>query len=160
MVYSTCIWHYVKYGSARKCQRKCLDESVPSRHTIHSLVNKPRTTGVLIDKKQKRKCRLLIEEKLDGTGASLEHTPRKLLKRLAQETGVSKSSARTAKTIHAGNVIGILLTTSNWYYGTSLISLSACRKIPYFYGFSVVHYHVHKSLTPGHPFTTSPSIYI
>jgi hypothetical protein len=30
------------------------------------------------------------------TGARLEHTPRKSLKRLAQETGVSKFSARTA----------------------------------------------------------------
>jgi hypothetical protein len=40
--------------------------------------------------------RVLTEEKLDDTGARLEHTPRKLLKRLAQETGVSKSSARTA----------------------------------------------------------------
>jgi hypothetical protein len=29
-------------------------------------------------------------------GARLVHTPRKSLKRLAQETGVSKSSARTA----------------------------------------------------------------
>jgi hypothetical protein len=29
-------------------------------------------------------------------GARLEHTPRKSLKRLAQETGMSKSSARTA----------------------------------------------------------------
>jgi hypothetical protein len=28
-------------------------------------------------------------------GARLEHTPRKLLKRLAQDTGVSKPSART-----------------------------------------------------------------
>jgi hypothetical protein len=30
------------------------------------------------------------------TWARLEHTPRKSVKRLAQETGVSKSSARTA----------------------------------------------------------------
>jgi hypothetical protein len=39
---------------------------------------------------------VLIEEKLDDIGARLEYTPRKPLKRLAQETGVSKSSARTA----------------------------------------------------------------
>jgi hypothetical protein len=36
------------------------------------------------------------EEQLDDTAARLEHTPRKSLKRLAQETGVSKSGARTA----------------------------------------------------------------
>jgi hypothetical protein len=39
---------------------------------------------------------VLTEEKLDDIEARFEHTPRKSLKRLAQETGVSKSSARTA----------------------------------------------------------------
>jgi hypothetical protein len=47
-------------------------------------------------KKQKHKRRVLTEEKLDHIGARLEHTPRKSLGRLAQETGVSNSSARTA----------------------------------------------------------------
>jgi transposase len=60
------------------------------------LVYKLRTTGLLIDTKQKHKRRLLTEEKLDDIGARLEHTTRKSLKCLAQETGVSKSSARTA----------------------------------------------------------------
>jgi transposase len=87
---------YVKYGSARKCRRKVRDERVPSRRTIHNLVNKLRTTGLVIDKKQKHKRRVRTEEKIDNIGARLEHTPRKSLKRLAQETGVSKSSARTA----------------------------------------------------------------
>jgi hypothetical protein len=35
---------------------------------------------------------------LHNIGARLEHTPRKLHKRLDQETGVSKSSARMAAT--------------------------------------------------------------
>jgi hypothetical protein len=39
---------------------------------------------------------VLTEEKLDDIGNKLEHTPRKSLKRLAQETWVSKSSARGA----------------------------------------------------------------
>jgi DNA-binding MurR/RpiR family transcriptional regulator len=39
---------------------------------------------------------VITEEKLDDTGARLEHATRKSLKRLAQETGVSKSSARRA----------------------------------------------------------------
>jgi hypothetical protein len=39
---------------------------------------------------------VLTEEKLDNIGARLEHTPKKLLKHLAQETGVSESSARRA----------------------------------------------------------------
>jgi hypothetical protein len=47
---------------------------------------------LFIDKKQTNKRRVLTEEKLDAIGAR----PRKSLKRLAQETWVSKSSARTA----------------------------------------------------------------
>jgi hypothetical protein len=39
---------------------------------------------------------VITEEKLDDIGGRLEHTPRKAQKRLAQETGVSKSSARSA----------------------------------------------------------------
>jgi hypothetical protein len=80
---------YVKYGSARKCRRKFRDERVPSGQTIHNFVNKLWATGLLVDKKQKQKRPVLTEEKLDATGA------RWSLKRLAQETGLSKSSART-----------------------------------------------------------------
>jgi hypothetical protein len=46
---------YVKYGSAGKCRRKFRDERVPSRQTIHNLVNKLRTMELLIDKKTKHK---------------------------------------------------------------------------------------------------------
>jgi hypothetical protein len=49
----------------------------------------------LKDKKQKHKCQVLTEGKLDDIGARLEHTPGKSLKQLAQETGVSKSSGRS-----------------------------------------------------------------
>jgi hypothetical protein len=59
------------------------------------LENKLRTTGLLIDKKQKHKRRVLTEEKLDNIGARLENAPRKSLKRLAIETGV-RSIARRA----------------------------------------------------------------
>jgi transposase len=98
---ATCIDDtHVKYGSASKCRQKfrCKfnDERVPSRHTIHNLVNELRTTGLLIDKKQNHKRRVHTEEKLDAIGTRLEYTPRKSLKHLAQETGVSKSSARRA----------------------------------------------------------------
>jgi transposase len=54
---------YVKYGSSGKCQRKFRDERVPSRQTIHNLVNKLKTTGLLTDKKTKHKRRVLTEEK-------------------------------------------------------------------------------------------------
>jgi hypothetical protein len=57
--------------------------------TVRNLVNKRRTAGLIIDKKQKHKRRVLTEEKLDDGGqTSLEHP--------AKETGVSKSSARMA----------------------------------------------------------------
>jgi hypothetical protein len=59
-------------------------------------MNKLRSMGLLIDKKQKHKYQVLAEEKLDGIGTLFEQTPRKSLKCLAQETGVSKSSARRA----------------------------------------------------------------
>jgi hypothetical protein len=39
---------------------------------------------------------MLTEENLEEIGASLEYIPRKSLRRLAQETTVSKSSARAA----------------------------------------------------------------
>jgi biotin operon repressor len=91
---------YVKYRSARKGRWKFLpkfhDERVPSRQTIHNLVTKLRSAGLLIDKKQKHKCWVLPEEKLDDTEARFEHTSRKSLKFLAQETGVSKSNVRRA----------------------------------------------------------------
>jgi hypothetical protein len=87
---------YVKYGSAGKCRRKFRDERDPSRQTIHNLLSKLRTTGLLIEKKTKHKRRVLTEEKLGNIWARLEHTPRKALKHLAQESAVSNSSARTA----------------------------------------------------------------
>jgi hypothetical protein len=91
---------YVKYRAARKCQQKFWrnihDERVPSRQKVHNLVNKLRTAGLLINKKHKQRCWVLTEEKLDDIGTRLEHTPRRSLKHLAQETGVSKSSARTS----------------------------------------------------------------
>jgi transposase len=69
---------YMKYGSVRKCRQKfrCKfrDGRVRSKQTIHKLVNKPRSTGLLIDKKQKYKHQVLTEEKLDDIEARLEHT--------------------------------------------------------------------------------------
>jgi hypothetical protein len=89
---------YVKCGSARKCRRKFRRnfryERVPSRQTIHNLVNKLRTTGLFIDRKQKHKRRVLTAN-LNDIGARLERTLRKSLELLAQETGVRESRART-----------------------------------------------------------------
>jgi hypothetical protein len=58
---------YVKYGSDGKCRRKFRrkfrEERVPSRQTIHNLMNKLRIMGLLTDKKTKHKRRVLTEEK-------------------------------------------------------------------------------------------------
>jgi transposase len=59
-------------------------------------VNKIRSSGLLIDKKQKHKRRILTGEKLENIRARLQHTPTKSLKRVAQDNEVSHSSARTA----------------------------------------------------------------
>jgi hypothetical protein len=52
----------------------------------------------LIDQKQKHKHRVLTEETLNII-ARLEHTPKKSLKRLAQETGMSKRVHKNGNTI-------------------------------------------------------------
>jgi hypothetical protein len=53
------------------------------------LVNKLRTTGLLIDKKQKYKSQVLTEEKLDDMGGpDMNIHLENHYKRLAQETGV------------------------------------------------------------------------
>jgi hypothetical protein len=86
----------MKYVPASKFQQKFRhefhDERVPSRQTIHNLVDKFRSTGLLIDKKQKHACLVLTEGKLDDMGFK----PRKSVKHLAQENGMSKSSERRA----------------------------------------------------------------
>jgi transposase len=61
----------------RKFRRKFRDQRLPSRQTIHNLVNKVRTVGLLRDKKEKHKRRVLTEEKLDAIGVRLERTPKK-----------------------------------------------------------------------------------
>jgi hypothetical protein len=74
-------------------QLKFPGESVPSRQSIHYLVNKLKTTGSLLDKKPDRKQNVLTEETLDNIGARLETSQRKFLKLPVQETGASRISA-------------------------------------------------------------------
>jgi hypothetical protein len=52
--------------------------------------------GLLRGKKQKYRHQVVTDRKLKDTGTRLEHTDRKSLKRLAQGTGMSKSSVRMA----------------------------------------------------------------
>jgi hypothetical protein len=64
-------------------------------------VKKVRTHGTSIDRKPlKRNC-VLTEEKLDDISCQLENSPRKSLRRLALQRGVSVGSAWTAtKLLH------------------------------------------------------------
>ncbi|KAJ4441342.1 hypothetical protein ANN_11197 [Periplaneta americana] len=68
---------YVKYSSARRCRRefehRFAGVRIPSRSTIHDLVNKVRRTGSFLNKKRVQQRRVLTEEKLDEVGARLEH---------------------------------------------------------------------------------------
>ncbi|PSN44757.1 hypothetical protein C0J52_10733, partial [Blattella germanica] len=74
------------------------DVGLPNRDTVRRLVNRFRETGSVLDKKPKVTKRVLTEEKIHQIGERLEHMPTKSLRRLAQETGVSKVSAlRTTK---------------------------------------------------------------
>jgi hypothetical protein len=87
----------IKCGSARKCRRKFRRRlpgiTIPSSTGIHEPINKVRSTGSLLDKKPATKRNVLTEEELDEIGPTLEQTPQKSLRCLAQETGISKSSA-------------------------------------------------------------------
>lgn len=80
----------------RKFRNKFPNRPVPTANTIKNLSTKFNETGSVNNKKIVRRRHVLTEEKLDQIGERLEHTPQKSLNRLAQETGISKSSARTA----------------------------------------------------------------
>jgi hypothetical protein len=65
--------NHVKFGSTRKCQRKCYIFSrniVPRTRGIHKLIKKVRSTGSLLDKKPVTKCK----EKVGEIGPRFEHT--------------------------------------------------------------------------------------
>ena len=68
----------------------------PSRFTIHEIVKKFETSGSVANKKPNRKRTVLTKETLDEIGASLERTPTKSIPKLAQQVGISKSSAHRA----------------------------------------------------------------
>ena len=68
----------------------------PSRFTIHEIVKKFETTGSVANKKRNRKRTVLTEETLDEIDTSLEHTPTKSIPKLAQQVGISESSAHRA----------------------------------------------------------------
>ena len=79
-----------------KFREKFPERPVPAASTIRRLYKKFIRTGSVNDEKPKRKRRILTEEKLVDIAKRLAHAPQKTLKRLAQETGISRSSAGIA----------------------------------------------------------------
>ena len=66
---------------------------VSSREAVCLFVNKLRETGSILDKKRNVKRHVLMEQKLEEIGERLENSPQKSLRRLAQETNISKALA-------------------------------------------------------------------
>jgi hypothetical protein len=62
--------------------------------------NKLRTAGTLLKKVQPL-LHIVLKESLDYTGALLEVSARKSLRRLSQQSGVSQSSVEAAKNYFA-----------------------------------------------------------
>ena len=77
----------------RRFQANYSGMRVPSRETVHLLVNKFRETGSILDTKRKVKRHVLTEQKLKEIEGRLENSPQKSLRHLAQETNISKASA-------------------------------------------------------------------
>ena len=81
---------------ARRFRQKYPDSPVPTKSCVNRLLKKWRATGSVSDKKKQSKRTVLTELKVQDIQARLQISPRKSLRRLAQETGVSLGSARTA----------------------------------------------------------------
>ena len=123
---------FMKQHSWRRCRRKFRrrypDAPVPDRTTICRLFKKFNETGSVANKKPRVNKRVLTEEKLDEIAFRLEISPRKSLRRLAQEVGVSKTSVQHATKLlklkpYKTRVVHQLLPTDdagrrnfcNWY---------------------------------------------
>lgn len=111
--------NYVKYSSWRKCcrkfRRKYPEVTVPCKSTIYKLVKKVHKTGSVLDKKKTRKRRILTEEMLDKIGARLEANPKVLLRHVALEFGVSRSTVCLAKRLLNQYSYGIKTTVPTDY---------------------------------------------
>ena len=88
-------------GITKPCRTEYIEtfpgEVPPSIFTILEIVKKLETTGSVANKKTRnRKRAVLTEETLDEIGASLERTPTKSIPKLAQQVGISESSAHRA----------------------------------------------------------------
>ena len=85
----------------RKFWRRFPGNTVPSIHCVTRLFKKWRETGSVADKKKNQRKSVLTEETLADIEARMQISPRKSSRRLAQECGISKTSAlRGLKMLH------------------------------------------------------------
>jgi hypothetical protein len=89
---------FAKKKSAKKCIRefrlKFPEAPVPSQPYVNQLIRKWHSTGSVQDKKKERKRSVLTEEKLTDIQARLQLSPRKSLRRLAQDADIAYTTAR------------------------------------------------------------------
>jgi hypothetical protein len=72
------------------------DVSVVSKSTIRQIVNKFRRVDSLLNKQQQQTLRVLSKETSYDVGTRLEASAWKILRRLSQQSGVSKSSVHAS----------------------------------------------------------------
>jgi hypothetical protein len=93
---------FIKKKSVKKCIRKFRlkfpEASVPSHPYVNQLIRKWHITGSVLDKKKERRRSALTEETLTDIRARLQLSPRKSLRRLAQEPSSIHNSAQGSKT--------------------------------------------------------------
>jgi hypothetical protein len=96
--WTVCVYcrNFARKKTYRKCickfRHKYLDSPVPTTLCVSNLVKKWGVTGSVCDIKKQSKRIVLTEEKVQDIEARLQISPRKLLRRLAQETGVWRDS--------------------------------------------------------------------
>ena len=83
----------------RKFRAKFPGGPVPNTSIIRRQAKIFKETGSVKNGKVNRRRHVLKEETLDEIGEILEHTPKKSLKCLSQETGVSVSAVQRATTL-------------------------------------------------------------
>jgi transposase len=95
--------HYLASRSYLTCQSEFrdtfLDSPVPSKSTISRLVNRFRDTGSVQDRNRSGRTLVLIEDSLDDIRQTLLHFPRKTLRKLSLQSGLSYGSVHKATKI-------------------------------------------------------------
>jgi hypothetical protein len=115
----------VKCVSTRKCQRKFHHKfpgiKVQAQQASMNLLIK-QVYWVTSWQETCLKKRILTKEKLDEIWARLEHSPQKSMRCLAQETGISKSSAAKARKWWISTYLNG--TENVWVYRDIIFSIS------------------------------------